>query len=246
MTQQTTKALPILAQAASLSAGSAMADSLSNIGSLSNGEFRDLSAAVGAIVSYKPILPSEPQGLTGFDFGMAITSTSASLRGAVALDKAGASLHLETAVQTYRLHIHKGLPLGFDVGAFKANVPGLGLEAEGFEGRYALLSGDFAAPTVSLRGTYTRVTDSKYLSLNTRGLDLSISKGFAMLTPYAGIGQIWVDSDGRGAASGKSASPELTKYYAGINMGLGLVNLAFETDRTGSSTTWGLKMGVRW
>lgn len=238
--------LSILALALALPSAPALAGGLSGLSSLSDSEFNALSEAVGATVSYKPILPPEPQGLSGFDIGVAMTSTSASLKGAYALDKAGATLHLDDAIQSYRLHINKGLPFGVDIGAVFTSVPSLGLDADGLEVRYALLSGDYAVPTVSVRGAYTRVDESNHLSMDTRSVDLSISKGFAMLTPYAGIGQVWVDSKGKGAASHLSDELELTKFYAGLNMTLGLVNVAFETDVTGSTTSWGLKMGVRW
>jgi len=33
--------------------------------------------------------------------------------------------------------------------------------------------------------------------------------------------------------------------YAGLNVNLGLINLAVEADRTGDATSYGLKGGVR-
>jgi len=47
------------------------------------------------------------------------------------------------------------------------------------------------APAIGVRGSLTKLSGVDQLSLDTRGLDLSISKGFALLTPYAGIGRVW-------------------------------------------------------
>jgi len=235
-----------LGLALSMIATTASADRLGNLDQLTGREFKYASEAIGAVISYRPIAPPQPQGLTGFDVGLSMTSSSLSYKGAAALETANGNLYLDDAVQTYRLDIHKGLPFDVDVGAYFANVPGLGIDVRGLEARYALLAGDFATPTISLRGGYTYATNSDDISINARSLDVSISKGFAMLTPYAGIGYVWVDSDGRGDASHQHSSPELNKYYAGINMGLGLANLAFETDITGSTISWGMKFGLRW
>lgn len=230
----------------SITATSAMADRLGDLGDLNSTEFRHASEAIGAAISYKPVLPPQPQGLTGFDIGVTMTSSSPSYKGAAALAKANADLYLDDAMQSYRLDIHKGLPFDLDIGAYFATMPGLGLDARGLEARYALLAGDFATPTISLRGGYTYATNSDDLYINTKSLDVSISRSFAMLTPYAGLGQVWVDSDGRRAAKRLESSPELNKYFAGINISLGLMNLAFETDLTGTTTTWAMKLGLRW
>lgn len=235
-----------LGLALSLSTLPAWADRLGNLDSLTDREFKYASEAIGAAISYKPLSPPQPQGLTGFDIGVSVTSSSPSYKGAAALEKANGNLYLDDAIQTYRLDLHKGLPFDVDVGAYFANVPGLGIDVRGLEARYALLNGDFAKPGISLRGGYTYATNSDDLYINTRSLDVSISKEFAMLTPYAGVGYVWVDSDGRRAARHQESSPELNKYYAGINMGLGLMNLAFETDITGDTTSWGIKLGLRW
>jgi hypothetical protein len=83
-----------------------------------------------------------------------------------------------------------------------------------------------------------------HLKLRTTGVDLSISKGFLMLTPYAGIGQVSVKStpDAGGLKVEKFTQ---SKVFAGLNVNFGLANLAFETDKTGDATSYGLKFGLR-
>ena len=222
---------------------SSQAGDLSNLATLNAAEFRAVSEDLGSALSYKALLPTEGQGITGFDLGVAVTSSDMS-HSSGALNKAGADL-TSSALQTVRLHAHKGLPLGFDIGGFVASVPGLDATLSGAELRYALLGGNIALPAVGVRGAYTRLSGSEQLSLSTRSLDISVSKGFAMLTPYAGVGRVWVDSEARVGGLG-NVNPSLGKVYAGANLGLGLMNLAFEVDKTGEATTWGLKLGLRW
>jgi hypothetical protein len=233
----------LLALAAALPLN-ATAGNLNNLGSLSAAEFRDASRDLGAALSYKPLLPTEGQGLTGFDIGVAVTGSGLSRSGA-ALTRAGANLAGGDTLLATRLHVHKGLPFGFDVGGFVASVPSLGGTLSGAELRYALLDGGVALPAIGVRGAYTRLHGVDTLALDTRSVDISISKGLALFTPYAGVGRVWVDSTARVGSLGNQGA-NLGKVYAGLNVGLGLMNLAFEADKTGEVTTWGVKIGLRW
>ena len=59
----------------------AQAADLNTLQSLSQSEFRLLSEDLGAIVSFKPLIPSEPLGLTGFDIGLGVSGTAIENRG---------------------------------------------------------------------------------------------------------------------------------------------------------------------
>lgn len=205
----------------------------------------------GAILSYKPLMPAEPLGTTGFDIGVDVNYT-----GIKSDDK---------AIVT-RLHAAKGLPYGVDLGGFF----GLGIRASdyedetmfeakasqismwGLEARYAILAGDTALPAISVRGAYTSadveqpkiVKDGVTLQersdfdASTKSIDVSISKGLLMFTPYAGLGMVFVDVDGKDA--------NMMKYYAGLNFGLGALGIAAEIDQTGGITTYSGKLALRW
>jgi hypothetical protein len=237
------KHLALLALAAALPMH-ATAGNLNHLGSLSAAEFRDASRDLGAALSYKPLLPTEGQGLTGFDIGVAVTGSDLSRSGA-ALTRAGANLAGGDTLLATRLHVHKGLPLGLDLGGFVASVPALGGTLSGAELRYALLDGGVAMPAIGVRGAYTRLHGVDTLAMDTRSVDISISKGLALFTPYVGVGRVWVDSTARVGSLGHQGA-NLGKVYAGLNVGLGLMNLAFEADKTGDVTTWGVKLGLRW
>lgn len=222
----------------------ANAGDLSNLGLLTQSEFRSVSEDLGAAFSYKPIAPTEAQGITGFDIGVEVSGTDIG-KSAAALRKAGASDSAMDTLMSSKLHVHKGLPLGFDVAAFMGNVSVINVNLVGAEVRYALIDGGVATPAVGVRGAYTSMNGANQLSLKTRSLDISVSKGFTVLTPYAGIGQVWVDSSPNVGALG-SENFSMGKVFAGLNVNMGLLNLAFEVDRTGNTSTWGAKLGLRW
>ncbi|HEX9395315.1 MAG TPA: hypothetical protein VF943_01120 [Burkholderiales bacterium] len=231
----------LLCLAASLVSLSAVAGDV-NVGNLTTqGEFRQLTEDLGAALSYKPLTPAAPLGVTGFDVGLAVTVTQ--LKNGAVLSKAGAGDHSNLVVPTLR--VNKGLPFDIDVGAMYAAVPGTDIRMWGGELRYALIAGNAALPAVGLRGSYTRLAGVSNLDFDTKGLDLSVSKGFAFFTPYAGVGRVWVSGTPSGNAALSKESFGLYKAFAGINMNFGLVNLAFEGDRTGPAMTYGMKVGVR-
>jgi hypothetical protein len=212
-----------------------------NIGNLNQANFRLLSEDLGAALSYKPLTPAAPLGVTGFDMGIAATATK--LENRAVLASTGAGDHSSVVAPTLRLN--KGLPFGIDVGAMYAAIPGTNIRLAGAELRYALMSGGVATPAIGLRGSYSRLSGVDRFELNTKGVDLSISKGFAMITPYAGVGKVWVSSTPEGFASLAKESFTLNKGFAGVNMNFGMTNIALEGDRTGKATSYGAKLGFR-
>ena len=110
---------------------------------------------------------------------------------------------------------------------------------------YAILEGGVASPAVAIRGTMTKLSGVDQLSFDTKGVDLSISKGFAMLTPYAGIGEVWVDSKPDATTGLKDESFQQTKYYAGLNINFALLNIALDYDNTDSTNSYTVKLGWR-
>jgi hypothetical protein len=213
---------------------------INNIGSLSQGLFKDLTADLGAALSYKAIRPAEPMGSLGFDIGFEVSSTSLE---SDALKAATSGDATESRLLVPKLHVSKGLPFGFDVGAFYTSVPSSNIGLIGGELSYAIFEGGTLSPAVSIRGTFSRLTGVDELDLTTKGVELSVSKGFAMFTPYAGIGQVWIDSETNTGLADESRTK--SKYFLGINFNLGLINLAAETEQTGDNTSTSAKIGVR-
>ena len=217
-----------------------MGGDIDNISGLLQAEFKDLTADLGAALSYKAIRPAEPMGSLGFDIGFEVTSTSLE---SDAFETATSGDATSNQLLVPKLHVSKGLPLGFDIGAFYTAVPSSNIGLVGGELSYALFEGGTLMPAVSVRGTFSRLTGVDELDLTTKGLELSVSKGFAFFTPYAGIGQVWIDSETNTGLEDESLTKN--KYFLGINFNLGLVNFAAETEQTGDNTSTSAKIGVR-
>jgi hypothetical protein len=220
----------------------AQASSLNNIGALNQTQFQQLSEDLGAALSYKPLQPAEPLGLFGFDIGVAATDTKLENSADYAAAFSG-STPSSLVVPTLRAYV--GLPLNFDVGVIYGAVPDSNIELWGGELRYALIPGGVATPAVALRASYTTLAGVDQLKLNTTAVDLSISKGFALFTPYAGIGYVWAQSTPQGVPSLTSDDFSMSKYFIGLNMNFVFMNVALEADKTGDDTSYGIKLGFR-
>ena len=208
--------LLMLALAAGLAAP-AWAQKIDSIQLLNQGQFRLLSEDLGGALSYRAQTTTEPLGTTGFDVGFALTAARLKNTGVLELatsDSAPSTLLIPT------LRAHKGLPLGFDVGVMYAQIPGSNIKYYGGELRYAIVQGGVAMPAIGVRGNFTKVTGVDQIDFDTRGLDLSISKGFTFATPYAGIGRVWVNSDPKGNGGRAKEDFGLNKYFVGVGFKL--------------------------
>lgn len=200
-------------------------------------DFKAFSEDLGSALSYKAVTPPVPLGITGFDLGLEVTSTK--MRNLA--QATGSSL---TNLIVPKLHVYKGLPLNIDIGAFYSPVTNTNIKLYGGELRYAILEGGMALPAVGIRGALTKLSGVSQLAFSTKSLDVSISKGFAMFTPYAGLGTVWVDSTPNVAGLTKESFRQ-NKIFAGGNLNFGFTNLALEYDKTGSATSYSAKLGFR-
>jgi hypothetical protein len=224
-----------------LAATSALAQKVDQLQLITQPEFRLLSEDLGAVLSYRGQTPTTPLGTTGFDIGIGVTSSK--IQNVAILDKA-TSNSAKSTVYLPTLHAHKGLPLGFDIGVVYASIPDSNMKFYGGEVRYAIVQGGVATPAVGVRGSMTKLSGVDQLGVDTRGIDLSISKGFTLLTPYAGIGKVWIKSDPHvGNLTNEEFS--LTKVFYGVGAQFILFNLNFEGDRTGNVNSYSIKVGMR-
>lgn len=218
------------------------ADNIDSITGMGQTAFRAFSEDLSAAISYKAVIPAESMGITGFDIGVEASATS--LSNKAEFDTACGGCGADQIIIP-KVHLHKGLPFGMDVGLMMASVPNSNIKLTGAEFRYAIVEGGMALPAVAARLTYSKLDGVDELDMNTTGVELSVSKGFAMVTPYAGIGQNWVKSNPSSSTGLSSEDYTQTKTYIGVNINFGLMNLAFETDKTGDSSTTSAKFGFR-
>ena len=207
----------------------------------SQADFRAFSEDIGSALSYKAITPPTPLGITGFDVGVEVSSTAVQHSKQWA-QATGSSM---SNVIVPKLHLYKGLPLNIDVGIFYSAVPRTNIKLYGGELRYAILEGGVATPAVGIRGALTKLSGVNQLAFSTKSLDISISKGFAIFTPYAGLGTVWVDSTPNGVGTLKKETFRQNKIFVGGNFNFGITNIALEYDKTGSAPSYSAKLGFR-
>lgn len=234
--------LLVLPALLALGTGVARADPFDTLDALDQGEFRSLAENLAAGMHYKGITPAEPLGTLGFDVGLEISSTEIDES---LFDRASDGDFGAGSLLLPRLHAHKGLPFGLDIGAFVGAVPSSDMTLAGAELRMALLEGGVATPAVSVRGSYSRLMRIDELDLNNAALELTVSKGILMLTPYAGVGFVHSKATPRGTATLDEESFDQTKLYVGLNVNLFPLNLTAEADRTGDHSSISAKLGVR-
>lgn len=223
-----------------LAAGSVQAADEINVANIvGQDNFKMLAEDLASATSYKALTPAEPLGITGFDIGIEMTNTS--LKYSAVFDQACGGCGVDNLLIP-KLHLHKGLPMGFDVGLMYASTSNTNVSLIGYELRYANIEGGITMPAVSTRLNYSKLDGVDGFSLESTGIDVSISKGFAMLTPYAGVGQNWVRSSATGFADEDFTQ---SKLFVGVNLNLGLLNFDVEADKTGEAQTIGAKIGFR-
>jgi len=219
------------------------AGNIDSIGALSQSEFKSFSEDMSSAVSYKPVTPAEPLGLFGFDVGLEVTDTK--LSNPALWTTATSGVFTSSSVTLPKLHVYMGLPFNIDVGAFYSEAPSTNIKLYGGELRYAIIEGGTATPAVAIRGSFSQISGVDQLSFETKGLDISISKGFAMFTPYAGVGEVWSDSTPNGIPGLTKESFTQNKFFVGCNLNILLVNLDLEYDKTGSAQSYSAKLGFR-
>ncbi|MBX2836951.1 MAG: hypothetical protein KTR35_08850 [Gammaproteobacteria bacterium] len=217
------------------------ADSLDSLGNLDQGDFRTLMENIAAVSHYRGITPAEPLGTLGFDIGIALSATEIDND---LFELASSGSYDLSRFLLPRLHAHKGLPFGIDVGAFIGGVPSTDFNLLGAEVRYAIVSGNVALPAIAIRGGYTVLQGSDEIDLSSTSLDISISKGLTLITPYAGAGLVRTTGSAKNVSELDEETSSLKKFFVGVNLNLG-ANLTLEADRTGDYTTFSIKTGLR-
>ncbi len=205
----------------------------------SQDDFREVGKDLVALLNGKAMTPPEPGGILGFGIG--------AFASYVSTDDSQTWQRLTgediDSIGLAGIRAEKGLPFGVDVGASYARVPGGGGKLVGGELRYALLEGSVVTPAVGLRGTYTRFSGVDDIDFDSYGADLSISKGFGPLTPYAGVGYVWgrLEADEQFGLADEDLDE--SRFFVGARATL-VVGLTAEYERVGDRDGFNLRVGV--
>jgi hypothetical protein len=236
------KILSLALLAVMAAAGNSMAWDIHIPAGFGQGEFKDLTREFGSAIAYRNLAPAEPLGITGFD-----VAAQASF---INIDKEAAQWKKVTnEAPSYIVYpsvrARKGLPFGIDVGAMYSYVANTDIQLYGAEISKAILEGGIASPALGIRGSYTRLAGAGDLSLQTAGIDASISKGFIFVTPYAGGGMLWLDGKSNSnVVSLKSESLWQPRGFVGVKISpLPLIGLTAEMEYA-ARPIYSVKLGV--
>jgi len=204
---------------------------LSLVSNLGQSEFNTLVEELGSATAYRALAPAEPQGLTGFDVGASVSAVHIDSR---LWDLVTTTSDFNEYLPIPTLRARKGLPLGLDVGVSYAQIPQSDIKIIGGEVQYALLEGGVATPALAVRVSGSTLLGVDDLDLTTYGGDVVVSKGILFLTPYAGMGTVYM----RGDYSGKDAtnfglaahSTTEPRLFAGVQMSLALLRLTVDYE----------------
>ena len=223
------------------------ADDIDSIALLPQAGFLALSEDLGGAIAYRSVSPAEPLGITGFDLGIEVTNSKMNNSDEwLAAISTGDELD---NILMPRVHLHKGLPMGFDIAAFYTGSSNSNVDVTGAQLRYAIVEGGVAMPAIGVRLTYSKLDGIDDLEMDTQGAELAISKGFAFLTPYASVGTVRVTSTPGGAAKLAGLVEvefSLNRSNVGLNMNFTLLNIVLDYDKTGDVNSSTLKFGFRW
>ena len=202
-------------------------------------DFKDLSRDLGLVISYIPLAPAEPLGgvLPHVDAGVEVSAFNLDTNSSYwqKIKAYPGNVDIPSTLPVPRLHIQVGLPvIPIDLGYVYATVPGTDVKYMGGEIKWAILSGSVATPAIAIRGAYTKLTGVTDMDISTKSADISISKGIAIFTPYAGYGMVWIESKEKSAnplVNLQDESLSESKWFVGSKITFfPLMNLVLEAD----------------
>jgi hypothetical protein len=210
---------------------------------LTREDFKSLTRQLGFAASYFPLAPAASLGILGFDAGVEATAVKIS-RNSSFWQRAVQDSNPPSYLVIPRLHVQKGLPFNLDIGASYAAVPSSDISLIGGEIKWAILSGGVVAPAVAVRISGTKLFGGSQVHLETYSVDLSISKGFLFLIPYAGIGQLLVNSRTDSAAIRLAnggvdfrETQNLTKGFVGLKIAPPVIPFSLVAEADFSTVT---------
>ncbi len=190
--------------------------------------FNTLVEELGTAVAYNAVAPAESMGVTGFDLGVVIGSVELDSR---VWDQVVSDGSAPSSLLIPKLIVRKGLPFGVDIGVNYTAIPDSNVKIMGAEVRKALVEGSTVLPAVSLSLHTSSLNGVDDLDVKTYGVDVGISKGFANLTPYASVGQVWLEGSENTLLPLQRYDDSMTRSNVGLKIGLmPIMSLTLQAD----------------
>lgn len=142
-----------------------------------------------------------------------------------------------------RVGVRKGLPGGVDLGVSYGRALGGDVNLASADVQWAIIKGGVLSPALSLRFTGTETVSPGAYDLRQYGAEVLVSKGFTVLTPFAGAGVV----RSRGKLDGTLRSLEETETrgiaYAGVTLNLLLPKITVEVEK-GEAVQASVRVGI--
>jgi hypothetical protein len=203
---------------------------------------------------HRAYMPATALGmLIGVDIGVdgTLMNVPSDFRTAVSTITGQTSTDIPSSLIIPRLNIHKGLPMGLDIGGSIVTL-GSNLTLFGVDAKYEVIGG-LTLPAIAVRGSYNSAKFS-FMSTTTWDVDVVVSKNFVLIDPYFGAGmQFWSGSltfDAAVAATlpttvATTASGSNPRFYVGLPIKLGFMRLTGQYDySTSGVTSYGVKASL--
>ena len=185
-----------------------------------------------AIAAYAfPRHSAKPLGLVGFDFWADASYVPDFEDEPFAATVVGGDL-TNGAIAVARAGVRKGLPGRIDLGLSYGRALETDLDLITAEVQWAIHEGGAVTPAIGIRLTGTESQGDESYHLRQYGAEALVSKGFAILTPFAGAGV--VHSEGRfGRPLGGDFETEDTRgvVFGGLTLNLLIPKITVEVER---------------
>ena len=182
-------------------------------------------------VYHSPRHGAAPLGLIGFDI-YAEASVDRGFGDSPAGDLINGNL-TGSAMTIGRVGVRKGLPGGIDIGVAYGRPLGSTLNLASADVQWAMLQGGPLSPAVSFRVTGTGTVGSAgTYEFRQYGAEVLVSKGFTVLTPYAGVGVFRSRGTFNGIHSGTLHDTDSQGIaYAGVTLSLLVPKITVEIEK---------------
>jgi len=212
-------------------------------------EFRAFSQRVGEAIFPSPVDGAGGEGLFGFDVGLAATVVPIDENASYWQRAIDSDFSTRGYVYVPRLVVSKGIGV-MKVSGSLARVPGSDLEVWGGSFDAPVIRGGLARPAVSLRGSYSQLRGVEVYDVKTYGAELFISKGFGLVTPFAGAGKIRTSAEGRipplvlgGAPVTLREEIDENRYTVGLKISMFIPKIVFEASQA-SERSYAVKISL--
>ena len=236
-----------------------------------NAAFRAFTRRLAAAITSTNLAPPETLGHSAFAISAELSVID--FQGATEQSRLPTQRPISGPVLLPSIHLRKGLPWSFELGVRAAWFEKSRMGSGTLELKWALNEGFTYLPNICVKGSITKILNSRDFDVTAGGLDVGIGKQFAIggmvtLTPYIGWNLLFVGASSntvdfnpnRSLAEADAPNAQFTDYYvfdsvlAGSNTNnrfyggfrfiAGVVMLGFEFSYTTLGSFTDSKIGV--